>query len=381
MDIVKNEKGYLKYIDFGYANAYDPLVRPFGAIMTDLAQGNATKESLMAALGKGLMHGTSEILKPFTSESIYTEALVDSVLRKGVDKDGKRVWSPEDDPFVKVLKSVNHITKTFTPGSYSQLKRISEAALGKSDEYGRKYELKDELNSLYGFRVVQSDPENDIVYKITKFGAGLDKDRSLFSSPLLKGGRVTPEDIVDSYAYSEARRFQTMKEMYLDIDAARKMGVSNRTIEEKLKARKGLNKNDIESVMRGKYLPDEPNKFFIEKMQEITKNLNQKENVSLPNPYNLARPIINSMASKNKNLNLKTDNIKVPFAPMQTSPVGVEPQNILPAGVPTTGTPIINNQVSQLSNQQVNPVTNLTQTETALLSPFDQLIRQRQRQA
>ena len=139
----RNEKGYLKYIDFGYANAYDPLIRPFGAIMTELAQGNATKESLMASLGKGLMQGTSELLKPFTSESIYTEALIDSVLRKGIDKEGKRIWSQEDDPFVKVLKSVNHIAKTFTPGSYSQLKRISEAAVGKSDQYGRKYELKD----------------------------------------------------------------------------------------------------------------------------------------------------------------------------------------------------------------------------------------------
>ena len=49
--------------------------------------------------------------------------------------------------------------------------------------------------------------------------------------------------------------------MYLDIDAARKMGVSNRAIKEKLKARKGLDKDDIESVMRGKYLPGEPNKL------------------------------------------------------------------------------------------------------------------------
>ena len=113
LPVGRNEKGYLKYVDFGYANAYDPLIRPFGAIMTELAQGNATKESLMASLGKGLMQGTSELLKPFTSESIYTEALVDSVLRKGVDKDGRRVWSQEDDPFVKVLKSVNHIFKTF----------------------------------------------------------------------------------------------------------------------------------------------------------------------------------------------------------------------------------------------------------------------------
>ena len=323
--------------------------------MTELAQGNATKESLMASLGKGLMQGTSELLKPFSSESIYTEAVIDSVLRNGVDKDGKRIWSQEDDPFVKVLKSVNHIAKTFTPGSYSQLKRISEAAVGKSDQYGRKYELKDELNSLYGFRVVQTDPESDLTYKVTKFGSRLDKDRNLFSTPLLKGGRVKPEDIVDSYAYSEARRFQTMKEMYLDIDAARKMGVSNRAIEEKLKARKGLGKNDIESVMRGKYLPGEPNKFFIEKMQEINKNLNTKENVSLPNPYNIARPVINSMASKNKGLNLKTDSMKVPFAPMETSPSGtLEPQSILPATLSNTTGVVGFNQISSLPNQQEN---------------------------
>jgi len=301
------------------------------------------------------MQGTSELLKPFTSESIYTEALVDSVLRKGVDKDGRRVWSQEDDPFVKVLKSVNHIFKTFTPGSYSQGKRITEAVFGKADQYGRKYELTDELKSLYGFRVVQSDPESDLTYKVTKFGSGLDKDRNLFSSPLLKGGRVKPEDIVDSYAYSEARRFQTMKEMYLDIDAARKMGVSNRAIEEKLKSRKGLGKDDIESVMRGKYLPDEPNKFFIEKMQTITKDLNQKENVSLPNPYSLARPIINSMASKNKRLNLKTDNLKVPFAPMETSPSGTsEPQSIFPSTIQNTTGVAGFNQISSLPNQQEN---------------------------
>ena len=349
LPVGRNEKGYLKYIDFSYANAYDPIVRPFGAIMTELAQGNATKESLTASLGKGLIQGTSEILKPFASESIYTQALVDSVLGKGVGKDGKRVWAEEDDPFVKVLKSVNHIFSTFTPGSYNQLKRISEAAVGKTDEYGRKYEFTDELNSLYGFRVVQSDPESDLIFKVTKFGSGLDKDRNLFSSPLLKGGRVNPEDIVDSYAYSEARRFQTMKEMYLDIEAARKLGVSNRAIEEKLKTRKGLNKDDIENVMKGRYLPDQPNKFFIDKMQTITKDLNQKENVSLPNPYNLARPILNSMASKNRGLNLKTGEMKVPFAPMQTGPSGaeVEPKNILPATVPTnTGTPVINNQTS-----------------------------------
>jgi hypothetical protein len=146
-----------------------------------------------------------------------------------------------------------------------------------------------------------------------------------------------------------------MKEMYLDIDAARKMGVSNRAIEEKLKARKGLDKDDIKSVMRGKYLPGEPNKFFIEKMQEINRNLNRKENVFLPNPYNLAKPTINSIASKNKGLNLKTDSMKVPFAPMETSPSGTsEPQSILPATLQNTTGVVGFNQTSSLPNQQEN---------------------------
>ena len=42
--------------------------------------------------------------------------------------------------------------------------------------------------------------------------------------------------------------------------------------------------------------------------------------------------------------------------------------------LPRTGAPIANPQVSQ-----VIPQTGLTQTETALLSPEEQLIRQRQR--
>jgi hypothetical protein len=108
--------------------------------------------------------------------------------------------------------------------------------------------------------------------------------------------------------------------------------------------------------MRGKYLPDEPNNFFIDKMQQITKDLNQKENVSLPNPYNLARPILNSMVSKNRGLNLKTDEMKVPFAPMQTSPFGVEaePKNILPANVNISNNPVLNANTygSQSTNGQ-----------------------------
>ena len=344
----RDENGYLKYIDFSATNPYDVIARPFTTIFAQIASGKDSKESLSAALGKGLIDATSEILKPFTSESIFTEALVDSTIRRGIGRGGKRIWSEEDDGFIKVLKGVTHLADSFTPGSISQFNRLHKAVKGESDEYGKTFNLMDELPGLVGFRSVQSDPENGLKYKVTQFGSRLDKDRNLFSAPLLRGGRVTPEEIVNSYEYSESRRFQTMKDMYSDIKAARKLGVPDSIIQQKLKARKGLEKGVIENIMKGRYIPDEPNKFFIEKMQEITNNLNQKEGVPLSNPYFEALPIINSIRNSNRGLNLSTDQIKVPKVDLSTGELGVE--NILPAGVNTTPTPIINNQVSSAGN-------------------------------
>ena len=371
----RDEKGYIKYIDFSYANPYDTLIRPFNAIFAQIAEGKDSKESLTKALGEGLIQGTSDLLQPFTSESIFTEALVDSTLRRGIGKGGKRVWSEEDDPFVKVLKSISHVAETFTPGSISQLKRLSKAAKGESDEYGKSFDLQDELPGLIGFRSIQSDPENGLKYKVTQFGSRLDKDRNLFSSQLLKGGRVEPKDIVNNYEYSEARRFQTMKDMYEDIRAARTLGVSDSVIRNKLKARKGMDKDVIDNVIKGKYLPDTPNKFFTDKMQEITNTLNKQEGNYLPNPYIVASPVINSIKNKNKKLNLLTDTIEFP-KPLLT-PGTFEPESILPAGVDTTPAPITNNQTSSLPNQQTSPITGLTETQTALLSPEEQIIQQR----
>jgi hypothetical protein len=345
-------KGYLKYIDFSYANPYDVLIRPFNSILNQIAEGKDTKESLSKALGEGLIEGASELLKPFASESIFTEALVDSTIRRGIGRGGKRVWSEEDDPFVKILKSISHVAESFTPGSISQFKRIQKAAKGESDEYGKSFDVFDELPGLIGFRSIQSDPENGLKYKVTQFGSRLDKDRNLFSSQLLKGGRVDPKDIVNNYEYSEARRFQTMKDMYADIKAARALGVSDGVIRNKLKARKGMDKDVIDSVMKGQYLPDTPNKFFTDKMKEINNTLNRQEGNYLPNPYSVASPVINSIINKNKKLNLLTDTIEFP-APSLSSGT-LEPQSILPVPtIPSTGDVVLPaSPVSQVNTSE-----------------------------
>ena len=299
----RDDKGNLKYIDFSYSNAYDFLTRPYRAVTNALAQTDASNESLKEALAKGLTDGVVEIMEPFTSESIFIEGLVDSTIRRGIGRDGRRVWKEQDDPLVKIGKGIFHVGETLTPGSISQLKRIGQAATGKTDKYGNLYNLQDELPGLFGFRSISSDPQRALTFMTTSFVRDLKGADNLFTAPLLRGGRVSKEDVINAYKYSQAQRFSVLKDMYKNIDAARTLGVSNGVITRKVK-RKGLSKDVFNQLMRGKFTPTRPSDFFIGRMSEINRELNKLEGTNLRSPYLEAIQDINKLIRDNRNVSL-----------------------------------------------------------------------------
>jgi hypothetical protein len=247
--------------------------------------------------------------------------------------------------------------------TFKQLERLSLAARDKTDEYGRTFNLSDELPGLWGFRAVKSDPERALQFKISSFGSSLKKSENLFTSPLLRGGRVTPQDILEGYQYSEARRFHVLKQMAKDIEAMRNLGMKDYKIEEKLKARKGLGKDIVSDLMFGVYTPKEPSNFFINRMGEINRELNKKEGVSIPDPYFKALPSINKIINNNRRLNLLDDDISF-------SQLGFE----LPKSPSIIGK-IFNNDGAVRSNIEpgTTPVLGASGTNQALSKPYDQL--------
>jgi len=332
----RDEKGYLKYIDFSYSNAYDYLMRPFRTVLNKISDGSATNASLKEAVGKGLIESIGELLEPFASESIFTEALIDSTLRRGVGRNNKQVWKEEDDIGVKIEKAIKHLGESLKPGSIPQLRRISEAVTGKTDDYGRSFKLEDEIHGLYGFRAVQSNPEEGLTYMTTRFNRQLKGADSLFISPLLKGGRVSSQEIIDTYKYSESRRFQALKEMYKNIDAARTLGVPEQKIVEKT-TRKGISKDILKDLRLGSYSPKKPSDFFIKRMSEITRDLNEKEKIDLPNPYFEALPELNEIINQNRNVDLLKGELKFPETEQEINLPQPQPITKQQAFVPPTG--------------------------------------------
>jgi len=243
---------------------------------------------------------------------------------------------------------------------------------------------------LAGMRTIQADPERSMKYMVTHFGSGLKRADNLFIKDLLRGGRVTPENIINRYKYSESRRFAVLKEMYQDILAARELGMPDWKIEDELKKRKGLPRDVIQQLLLGRYTPKEPTKFFEDRMLDINIDLNKKEGVRLPNPFYKALPIITRIIGTNAGIDLLGEYPDLPDTPSITPSMLT---NVLSAPKPIGGggggaggpTPDANIVAASAFNRgtgtdQVNQLTGLTYVEDSLLKPWEKAYRIQQRQ-
>jgi hypothetical protein len=195
----------------------------------------------------GLIESTKEIGEPFITESIWTTALQDisPILgRGGRTIDGQEIWNEVDSTGNKMYKAISHLVESQAPLNWKQLERLNLAIKpvddqGRFDQYGRQYELGNELLGIAGLRAVKVDPQTSINFKINDYKEGIRNSRKLFTSETLKGGPISPKEIVDSYINANRATFDTKREFYKDIEAAKILGMNEDSIAEKMKNRGG----------------------------------------------------------------------------------------------------------------------------------------------
>jgi len=293
---IKDKKtGKFKYIDFSHANAYDTLTRPIQNITNAIAAGKQDENGMMDDFMKGVFSATKELGSPFISESIWTEALTDIVVRKGRTAEGFQVWNPQDNYGEKVSKSVSHLVKSQAPFSYPTLKRLDVAFKpidliqdkpGEFDKYGESYELGDELLGFVGLRAVPVNPERTLKFKVSNFQRGSRDSKSLFTRQALKGGIVSPEELVDSYLNANRALFKVKKDFKLDLDAAGLLGLSEDKINSQTER---VSKKERMAVTEGIFKP-----FVVSKDVKIAIEENATR-LGVSNPYQEAETVIDAM--------------------------------------------------------------------------------------
>jgi len=281
------ETGDLRYIDFSHSNAYDVLSRPFRTVFNNVMEGQQTDQQILQSFVKGAGEAGAEIMNPFISESIWTEAVGDLTVRGGRTKDGRQLYTDQTPAGDRVALTFLHLGEALAP-SYRQFQRLGQAAFGTPDKRGEILDIGPELGGLMGLRPIKVDPERSMGFKIGDFQRGIRNSRREFTGGffgLLRGGSINPEDVIDKYVKSNRARFYVMQNMYKDLQAAETLGVDKGTLSKLFQDRQ-IGRKAFNAINNGRFIPYFPSRDILARFNEIARDLGE------PNAYISASPDI-----------------------------------------------------------------------------------------
>jgi len=340
---IKMEDGSFKYIDFSHANAYDTLLRPLQTVVNSVQDGRTDQDGMMDDLMKGVLTSMAEFAQPFVSESIWTEAVADIIMRKGESRDGFQVYNPEDNYGDKVSKIMAHLVEAQMPFSWKQLKRLDQSikpvdviTKGKYDEYGQEFEFGDEFQGLFGFRAVRLDPDRTMKFKVAEYKQGARDSRSLFTRVTLKGGPIEPREVVDAYLNANRALFDVKKNLKADMDAAKLLNISE---DGYYNALGGVSNREINSLEENIFTPMGISDDIYDAFEKNASKIGE------PNPLERAWDVIADLEAKMYDISLELPEFPVfenPLLPiMQDTPITPTSLNL-----PSIDTQLVSQQIS-----------------------------------
>jgi hypothetical protein len=375
----ENGKKTYYYQNWSNNNAYDYLEQPFRTLLRSVQEGIETEDQLITGFVNGISNAFSKAVEPFVSESIAPEALIDIIIRGGVTKEGKKLYTESTPIEDKARIALEHIINTQIPFSKSQLSRIYYAAKGLPDPKGNIYDIEKELPGLLGWRLIEINPVKGLGFKITGYDTKQRNDVREFTGgdSRLLSSPSTKDEVIRQFFVANRALFDTQQNMHLDLKAANEFDVEDQELAEVFEKRNRSAK-EYGPLFTGEFRPYIPSESIIQKFEEKSEEF-RLANPGYVNPFEAALPTIADMIdvfsgadlSKSFKFNLSDFGVEEvqetkPFDPFSSA---------LPP------TPMPSGEVIQTAAVQAPGIMNqgLTMTENALLSEEEKQMRLRQR--
>jgi len=403
-------------INFSYFSPYDTLFAPLEAALNAAAAQNLNPEetdayvlNLMFAEDGPVM----TLLNPFITEPIGYDRVLDVTVRNGRKDQGGTVFAASDSLPDKFVKSFAYILDGVKPGVFVNADNIA-GALGKDlTKGGKPLNLKDELLALFtGTRIIRIDVKKDLKYAASNMNRllrAVDENEKFYN--IDNYAQYTPSDLVKTFEDMQEEAFKIQKKMHIITKDLQQLDLDPFTIK-KIMIESGVNKKLANNIMLGIFTPVNYSKArFDTKVKTIEKELRAMEDDN--SAYYLNRHVVFPK--------LELDGVKIKnnFRPFFEPGNEYDPEkfnykldkkgNILTdsEGTPIKDegfiketlrkvTPIIKDKIQGFTNdyesniqtpplpdmpqpvvqtsKAVNPNTNLTRTQEALLSPEEKVI-------
>jgi hypothetical protein len=397
-----------KASNFSYLVPYADVAAPVKAAIQTFRQGKDTDMNTAMLFAKSAKAFIVRSLEPFLAPSIMAETSLELIPdEKGIfrTKQGGVIADIKNDPdwFSKIMY---HAYRKVTPTTIRSAEEIGQAIGQDLSKSAIKRDLFDTvLKVMTGFSITKQDPYTSMRFKLGSYSGMLSDARGAFTRDInnatklqrdarLIANGVEAETIVNEYDKLQSNNYRVLSEVYKDVQALRTLNFTEVEIRELLSGRRALSKKDVSMIMLGTYQPENlPNFKKNSALRNTIKNINRElgTEYTVNNFVNIFK--LNEVRSKyiaiplglsenereeflRSTIERKIENLE-PKIEEQSQTIEDQlgkAQPVKPAA-PFLPDP----QIANMFAANIDPTSGLTQTESALLSPEEQIIAKRLR--
>jgi hypothetical protein len=176
-------------------------------------------------------------LEPYITEPIGFDRFIDVTTRNGRKDQGGTVYTQSDDLGDKFIKSFLYILDGVKPGVITSSEKIA-GALGKDlTKGGKPLNLKDELLALFaGTRIIRIDVKKDLRFKAAELNRllrAVDENEQFYNVNNYQNN--TPDKLIKTYEDMQQEAFRLQKDMFITIQDLKLLDLSTGKIDEILR--------------------------------------------------------------------------------------------------------------------------------------------------
>jgi hypothetical protein len=195
-------------------------------------------------------------LQPFITEPIGFDRFLDVTTRNGKKAGGGNVFSSSDSIGDKFAKSFAYVLDGVKPGVFVSVDKIGGAFSKDLTKGGKPINLKDELLALFaGTRIIRIDVKSDLKYfaaDMNRLLRATDENENFYNVDNYQNN--TPNDMVRTFEKMQDEAFKIQKDMYIRIQDLKLLDLDEDTIEDILRE-SGVNKKLAKSLIDGEFTP------------------------------------------------------------------------------------------------------------------------------
>ena len=398
-----------KASNFSYLVPYADVAAPVKAAIQRFRQGKDADQDVTDLFAQSAKAFVVRSLEPFLAPSIMAETALELTPdSKGIfrTKQGGVIADIKNDPdwFSKIMY---HAYRKVTPTTIRSAEEIAQAVGGDLSKSAIKRDLFDTVLKVFtGFSITKQDPYTSMRFKLGSYSGLLADARGAFTRDInnatklqrdarLIANGLEAETLVNEYDKLQSNNYRILSEVYKDVQALRTLNFTEKEIKDLLSGRRALSKKDVNYVMTGFYNTENlPNFKKDSAIRNTIKNINRELETDYKINDFVDKKKLNEIRNKYKNIPLGLSEedreeflrstlerkIDIKEPKLEERLKLRESQDQSKAQPVTPAAPFLPDpQIANMFAANINPTTGLTPTESALLSPEEQIIARRLR--